>query len=144
MWNTSLLFDLNYKFELIGASLLALAKSIYYFITVEPVSPGHFATSDSPLASNDNVPSFDAFSPPNNRTLWVCLLCGFLIQDVNRWSRLPLGPFDILLLKNDTKEPFSLFLVLRRSFLFCCLEKTWQVCLNSLDTVTPFDCPSLF
>ena len=27
--NTSLLFDLNYKFELIGASLLALAKSIY-------------------------------------------------------------------------------------------------------------------
>ena len=31
MWNTSLLFDLNYKFELIrGASLLALAKSIYY------------------------------------------------------------------------------------------------------------------
>ena len=29
MWNTSLLFDLNYKFELIGASLLALAKSIY-------------------------------------------------------------------------------------------------------------------
>ena len=28
---TSLLFDLNYKFELIGASLLALAKSIYYF-----------------------------------------------------------------------------------------------------------------
>ena len=32
LWNTiaSLLFDLNYKFELIGASLLALAKSIYY------------------------------------------------------------------------------------------------------------------
>ena len=27
----SLLFDLNYKFQLIGASLLALAKSIYYF-----------------------------------------------------------------------------------------------------------------
>lgn len=54
---------------------------------------------------------------------WVCLLCGFLIQAVNRWSRLPLGPFDIILLKNDTKEPFSLFLVLRRSFLFCCLEK---------------------
>ena len=27
---TSLLFDLNYKFELIGASLLALAKSKYY------------------------------------------------------------------------------------------------------------------
>ena len=27
---TSLLFDLNYKFELIGASLLALAKSVYY------------------------------------------------------------------------------------------------------------------
>ena len=31
MWNTSLqLFDLNYKFELVGASLLALAKSIDY------------------------------------------------------------------------------------------------------------------
>ena len=31
LWNTSLkLFDLNYKFELVGASLLALAKSIYY------------------------------------------------------------------------------------------------------------------
>ena len=31
LWNTtaSLLFDLKYKFELIGASLLALAKSIY-------------------------------------------------------------------------------------------------------------------
>ena len=29
LWNTSLLFDLNYKFELMGASLLALAKSIY-------------------------------------------------------------------------------------------------------------------
>ena len=29
LWNTSLqLFDLNYKFELVGASLLALAKSI--------------------------------------------------------------------------------------------------------------------
>ena len=27
---TSLLFDLNHKFELIGTSLLALAKSIYY------------------------------------------------------------------------------------------------------------------
>ena len=27
---TSLLLDLNYKFDLIGASLLALAKSIYY------------------------------------------------------------------------------------------------------------------
>ena len=33
LWNTSLLFDLDYKFKLIGASLLALAKSIYYFIT---------------------------------------------------------------------------------------------------------------
>ena len=30
LWNTSLqLFDLNYKFELVGASLLALAKPIY-------------------------------------------------------------------------------------------------------------------
>ena len=26
LWNTRLLFDLNFKFELIGASLLALAK----------------------------------------------------------------------------------------------------------------------
>ena len=34
LWNTSLLFDLNYKFELIGASLLALAKPIYYQIWV--------------------------------------------------------------------------------------------------------------
>ena len=34
LWNTSLLFDLNYKFELIGASLLALAKSIYYALSV--------------------------------------------------------------------------------------------------------------
>ena len=32
LWNTSLLFDLNYKFELIGASLLALAKSILHFV----------------------------------------------------------------------------------------------------------------
>ena len=32
LWNiiASLLFDSNYKFELIGASLLPLAKSIYY------------------------------------------------------------------------------------------------------------------
>ena len=32
LWNTiaSLLFDLNYKFQLTGASLLALAKSMYY------------------------------------------------------------------------------------------------------------------
>ena len=31
LWNTSLqLFNLNYKFELVGASLLALAKSMYY------------------------------------------------------------------------------------------------------------------
>ena len=29
LWNTSLLFDLNYKY-IMGASLLALAKSIYY------------------------------------------------------------------------------------------------------------------
>ena len=36
LWNTSLkLFDLNYKFELVGASLLALAKSIYYDYTVQ-------------------------------------------------------------------------------------------------------------
>ena len=34
LWNTNLqLFDLNYKFELVGASLLALAKSIYYLLT---------------------------------------------------------------------------------------------------------------
>ena len=30
LWKTSLLFYLNYKFELIGASVLALAKSRYY------------------------------------------------------------------------------------------------------------------
>ena len=31
LWNISLqLFDLNYKFEVVGASLWALAKSIYY------------------------------------------------------------------------------------------------------------------
>ena len=30
LWNTSLLFDLNYKY-IMGASLLAQAKSIYYF-----------------------------------------------------------------------------------------------------------------
>ena len=29
LWNTSLLFDLNYKFELIGTSLLALVIYIY-------------------------------------------------------------------------------------------------------------------
>ena len=34
LWNTSLLLDLIYKFELIGAPLLALAKSIYYWILV--------------------------------------------------------------------------------------------------------------
>ena len=32
LWKTILLFYLNYKFELIGASLLALAKSIYYHL----------------------------------------------------------------------------------------------------------------
>ena len=31
LWIKSLLFDLNYKFIKIGASLLALAKSIYYY-----------------------------------------------------------------------------------------------------------------
>ena len=30
LWIKSLLFDLNYKFIKIGASLLALAKSMYY------------------------------------------------------------------------------------------------------------------
>ena len=43
--NTSLLFDLNIKFELIGASLLALAKSIYYIIGVYVINRklhGHF------------------------------------------------------------------------------------------------------
>ena len=43
LWNTiaSLLFDLNYKFELIGASLLALAKSIYcqYCIMIQTLMP---------------------------------------------------------------------------------------------------------
>ena len=33
LWKTSLLFYLSYKFELIGVSLLALAKSLYYWIT---------------------------------------------------------------------------------------------------------------
>ena len=44
MWNTiaSLLFDLNYKFELIGASFLALAKSIYYYYT--PALTDHTVT----------------------------------------------------------------------------------------------------
>ena len=32
LWSTSLLLDLIYKFELIGTSLLALAKSIYYTV----------------------------------------------------------------------------------------------------------------
>ena len=34
LWKTILLFYLNYKFELIGASLLALATSIYYINVV--------------------------------------------------------------------------------------------------------------
>ena len=34
LWNTSLLFDLNYKY-INGASLLALAKSIYYLPSSE-------------------------------------------------------------------------------------------------------------
>ena len=38
LWIKSLLFDLNYKFIKIGASLLALAKSIYYFSNVKIVS----------------------------------------------------------------------------------------------------------
>ena len=33
LWIERLLFDLNYKFIKIGASLLALAKSIYYIYT---------------------------------------------------------------------------------------------------------------
>ena len=46
-----LLFDLNYKFELIGASLLALAKSIYYenaesYLCVFPSSV-HYAVRGS-------------------------------------------------------------------------------------------------
>ena len=36
------MFDLNYKFELIGASLLALAKSIYYYYT--PALTDHTVT----------------------------------------------------------------------------------------------------
>ena len=31
LWKTGLLFYLNYKFDLIGASILALAKSMYYY-----------------------------------------------------------------------------------------------------------------
>ena len=38
---TSLLFDLNYKFELIGASFLALAESIYYLRNGELYSEEH-------------------------------------------------------------------------------------------------------
>ena len=35
LWNTSLLLDLNYNLNiLMGASLLALAKSIYYTLFV--------------------------------------------------------------------------------------------------------------
>ena len=37
LWIERLLFDLNYKFIKIGASLLALAKSIYYFATAGTV-----------------------------------------------------------------------------------------------------------
>ena len=47
LWNTSLLFDLNYKFELIGASLLALAKSIYYYSTVYTSPYNFFFVGDS-------------------------------------------------------------------------------------------------
>ena len=36
MWITSLLFDLNYKL-LMGASLLAVAKSIYYQLRDENI-----------------------------------------------------------------------------------------------------------
>ena len=51
MWNTSLLFDLNHKFELIGASLLALAKSIYY---ADSVATNEFYFLDTSRSANKN------------------------------------------------------------------------------------------
>ena len=56
MWNTSLLFDLNYKFELIGASLLALAKSIYL-----PIPRGQGAVPSEYNISH--TPSFQVNKP---------------------------------------------------------------------------------
>ena len=52
LWNTSLqLFDLNYKFELVGTSLLALAKSICYtFVWRQAYFP---ETSASELNPNE-------------------------------------------------------------------------------------------
>ena len=41
LWNTSLLFDLNYKY-VNGASLLALAKSIYYIKHTEHFGSAKF------------------------------------------------------------------------------------------------------
>ena len=54
LWNTSLLFDLNYKFELIGASLLALAKSIYYTIENSPTDFSREAKHRRILANSNN------------------------------------------------------------------------------------------
>ena len=59
LWNTSLLFDLNYKY-IMGASLLALAKSIYYFLQT-PINRINFVwTLDSTLLAyfTFNFPCF--------------------------------------------------------------------------------------
>ena len=45
------MFDLNYKFELIGASLLALAKAIIYYVNDLP-SPFQNTLSDPIILPN--------------------------------------------------------------------------------------------
>ena len=45
LWIERLLFDLNYKFIKIGASLLALAKSIYYWVDLGTEGESHSATT---------------------------------------------------------------------------------------------------
>ena len=61
LWNTSLLFDLNYKFELIGASLLALAKSIYYLIPIFNDSPSPTLTEFLKMGTFKISPSKSVF-----------------------------------------------------------------------------------
>ena len=79
LWNTSLLFDLNYKFELIGASLLALAKSIYYcrsFFTLVAASISYFptaATKCSCCSSNKKMSPLSFISHPNCPSLLFSL-----------------------------------------------------------------------
>ena len=67
MWNTSLLFDLNYKFELIGASLLALAKSIYLPV---PRGQGQYQVNIS------HTPSFQV----NNPQLYIQHFIAFILN----------------------------------------------------------------